>query len=196
MRGLIYGQGVMDLPLSKNPNSDDYILQLVWRNMLKRCYSESYLSSRPSYRGCSVDPLWLKYSGFRSWAIEQDFRGKSLDKDIIVPGNTVYGPKTCVFVSQFINSVILLPLKKGRDLPPNVYRCSKTNLFHAQMRGENGRLENLGRYKTPDEAFAVYCRNKSERIKKVATLQSDPVKQGLLKWASIIADGKYTNYIR
>jgi hypothetical protein len=53
----------------------------VWKDMLKRCYSEKYLESRPSYIGTSVCSEWLSASAFKKWMEQQDWRDKSLDKD-------------------------------------------------------------------------------------------------------------------
>ncbi len=58
----------------------------AWGNMLQRCYSKKYLESKPSYIGTSVCSEWVYATEFKKWMEQQDWRGKSLDKDIIAPG--------------------------------------------------------------------------------------------------------------
>lgn len=71
--------------------------------MLERCYSEKLLESNPSYIGTSVCSEWLYATAFKEWMEKQNWQGKSLDKDIIVPGSKLYSPDTCAFVSQATN---------------------------------------------------------------------------------------------
>ncbi len=70
--------------------------------MLQRCYSESYLNKRPSYRGCSVCEEWKTFSNFMAWMKNKNMENLELEKDILVPGNKLYSPETCVFVSRWI----------------------------------------------------------------------------------------------
>ena len=79
----------------------------AWRSMLARCYESPSKVYRPTYGACSVDPSWLKFSAFRSWMTTQPWEGNQLDKDILVPGNKVYGPDVCVFVSGDLNKFLL-----------------------------------------------------------------------------------------
>ena len=36
---------------------------------------------------------------------KQDWEGKFIDKDLLFPGNKVYGPDTCVFVTRQLNNL-------------------------------------------------------------------------------------------
>ena len=125
-RCLVYGFGV---------NDANYILRIVknnkvigrcpfytkWENMLKRCYSSKWHKQYPSYIGCCVCPEWRYFSKFRLWMESQKWEGMELDKDILVKGNRVYGPDTCCFIPQAINS-LFHPAKKKKflDLPEGV----------------------------------------------------------------------------
>ena len=84
----------------------------VWISMIQRCYSPRSLSLYPGYVGCSVTHEWHTFSIFKSWMESQDWQNKVLDKDLRVKDNKVYGPTTCIFVSQKINS--LLNTQKGK----------------------------------------------------------------------------------
>ena len=117
MNKLVCGVGVNDLPYMAQVNEDvtkdggKRILKSVfrckyyttWRSMIERCYSKKYLESRPSYIGTSVCSEWLYATAFRKWMEKQDWQGKCLDKDIIVPGSKLYSPDTCAFVLNATN---------------------------------------------------------------------------------------------
>lgn len=74
-----------------------------WRNMLVRCYDDSYQEKNPSYKGCSVRADWHDFQNFAQW-FEDNYPKNGdryeLDKDIKIKGNRVYGPDTCMFVTK------------------------------------------------------------------------------------------------
>ena len=81
-----------------------------WHRMIERCYSKKYLKKHIRYYLiCTVCDEWLNYYNFNSWfkenyyEIENDNDRICLDKDILVKGNKVYSPETCVFVPNRIN---------------------------------------------------------------------------------------------
>ena len=78
----------------------------TWKSMIVRCYSKKYQESRPTYYGCSVCDEWLSFSNFRQWMVQQDWQDKVLDKDLLVKGNKIYSPDTCVFVDNTVNAFI------------------------------------------------------------------------------------------
>ena len=77
-----------------------------WLGMLQRCYGKAMQRLNPSYVGCSVCDEWLRFSVFKAWMEKQDWVGMELDKDILVLGNKVYSPATCVFVTPKTNSLV------------------------------------------------------------------------------------------
>lgn len=107
---LIYGIGVNDADYVVNSVVSDtgeltrcaYYTQ--WKNMMARCYGKSTHKRQPTYVGCSVHPEWHSFTNFRSWMVEQDWKGKALDKDYKVEGNRVYGPDTCTWLTGKQNS--------------------------------------------------------------------------------------------
>ena len=72
----------------------------LWRNMLKRCLSDEYKLRNPSYAECAVCNSWLDFSTFKKWVLTQDYENKSLDKDLLIRGNKIYSPDTCIFISK------------------------------------------------------------------------------------------------
>lgn len=90
---------------SKVNNKKEY---QTWRNMIIRCYDETCLRKRPSYRVCSVTEDWHNFQNFAQWYIDNypvDCCDYQLDKDIKIEGNKVYGPDTCLFVSPTDNAI-------------------------------------------------------------------------------------------
>lgn len=84
----------------------------LWRNMMKRCYSEKDVRG---YKGrCFVDARWLCFANFlkdlpslknfEKWLMggECSQTRYQLDKDILGDG-TVYSVKTCQFVTERLN---------------------------------------------------------------------------------------------
>ncbi len=79
---------------------------VLWYHMLERCYSPAYLRTHPTYAECSVEHSWLNFQnfcndlptlyGYDTWLNQP--RSMHLDKDIKVPGNSVYSTHTCMFV--------------------------------------------------------------------------------------------------
>lgn len=81
----------------------------AWQNMLRRCYDESYQEKHPTYIGCEVVEEWHNFQNFAKWYDENyyEIEGQimDLDKDILVIGNKIYSPETCLFVPQSINKL-------------------------------------------------------------------------------------------
>lgn len=101
-------------------NDADYLVQprvngrnerchfyVVWADMFQRCYCKKHHLRRPTYIGCSVAQEWHLFSNFKKWMETQDWHGKQLDKDILVVGNKIYSPDTCVFVDAMTNGFVL-----------------------------------------------------------------------------------------
>lgn len=78
----------------------------VWRAMLRRCYYRRSKHHQRSYEGCVVADEWHNFQVFAKWFRENypDDGGRyQLDKDTLFPGNKVYSPERCRFVTQAEN---------------------------------------------------------------------------------------------
>lgn len=82
----------------------------IWKAMLARCYRKNPDGSQyyKSYVGCSVHPDWHNMQVFSKWYYDNYPDGAipgayQLDKDIKRPGNKIYGPYTCLFVTPVEN---------------------------------------------------------------------------------------------
>ena len=109
----------------KRTNLDRRTLGYMWHNMYNRCYREDYLEKNPQYKGCSICDEWLNdREAFYNWVAENyyiiDGEQIDLDKDILVKGNKVYSPDTCIFAPHVINTYFEnftrkpVPLKSGK----------------------------------------------------------------------------------
>lgn len=84
-----------------------------WAGLLQRCYSSKWHMKQPSYKDCEICDEWRVFSNFKAWMEKQDWEGKHLDKDLLVEGNKVYGPETCVFLPRVINNFIAGRIDNG-----------------------------------------------------------------------------------
>ena len=189
MKKLVYGVGVNDLGYRTQvwewvtENGGKRIRKLVfrcpyyvvWVNMLQRCYSEKYLESNPSYIGTSVCSEWVYASEFKKWMEQQDWSGKCLDKDIVVPGSKLYSPETCAFVLKATNSFVTASDASRGDYPIGVYLHKPAGKYQAYCRNPFTRKqENLGLFSTPEEAHEAWRKRKHELAQLVAATESDP----------------------
>lgn len=176
MKGLVCGIGINDLikyGKRGQGRTKPCPFQLRWRDTLKRCYSEKYIKKNPTYTGCSFVPEWLLASNFKEWMSQQDWEGKHLDKDILFPGNKVYGPDTCVFISQELNHFITESEAKRGIWPIGVTKDVNKSRFQARCNIGKGKLAHLGYFDSPEEAHSAWLAKKLELAYVLAGEQSD-----------------------
>lgn len=173
-RSLVYGLGINDCPTPVIINGVRLKSHSYWQSMLTRCYSSTFHRDRPSYLGCSVAPEWLLFSTFEKWFKVHYEEGCSLDKDLLVQGNRVYGPDTCVFVPPALNA-LLTDRAAGRGAYPlGVCKHGTCNKYVAQISGAKSAGFNvyLGLFSTPLEAHKAWQLAKAEIIEQFPT--TDP----------------------
>lgn len=145
-----------------------------WKNMLGRCYSQTVQSKYPTYIGCTVVPEWHHFLTFREWMVQQDWEGKELDKDILFPGNKIYGPDTCVFVDQRLNKFLTEGNANRGEHPIGVTFHKRDKKFIAQCWDvTTGKQKQLGGFFTAQEAHDKWLEFKREQAKLLAKEQSD-----------------------
>lgn len=164
-RKLIYGVAVCDFHSPISHYGKIIPSYRYWHHMIKRCYSTFFHGSRPTYIDCSVVKEWLSFTFFEKWFRENYIKGYDLDKDILVPGNRVYGPDTCVFIPQELNKLLIRTTLRGK-LPWGVYMNRKR--FGAQVTRENQNVK-LGTYDTPLEAHKAWQLAKALIIEQFPT---------------------------
>jgi hypothetical protein len=105
---------------------------------------------------------------------QQDWQDKSLDKDIIAPGNRLYSPETCAFVLQATNKFVTASDASRGDYPIGVNLYKPTGKYKAQCNNPFTRKqEYLGYFSTPEEAHEAWRKRKHELAQLVAAKESD-----------------------
>lgn len=147
----------------------------AWSSMLERCYSAKFQEKNPTYIGCSVAPEWYRFSAFKAWMVGNMWEGNQLDKDLIVRGNRVYSPTTCIFVPKLINTFILDNTSTRGAYPAGVCWSESKHRFSAQcnnpLTGERG---HIGYYSHAADAHIAWAKKKLDHAVSLAEKQSDP----------------------
>lgn len=157
-------------------------LYSIWSSMIKRCYSKAYQNNKPTYIGCEVSEEFKDFQKFSDWAVEQvgfGVDGWHLDKDILKIGNKVYCQEYCCFVPREINSLMNSHSNSRGHYPMGVTYNKRYNSYRSEF-SEDGKTQQLGSFKTQEEAFAVYKEKKEEYILRVAS-----------KWRHLISENVY-----
>lgn len=175
---LVHGVGINDADYPVCPRENGQIVWCkfyrVWSSMLYRCYSSKKEVNSPSYVDVTVHDSWLRFSVFKAWMEVQKWEGLELDKDLLVPGNKLYGPDTCYFIPQNVNSFMTDSRKARGEYPLGVCYYKNINKFGSHCHGGD-KLHYLGVYDTPEEAHAAYKVHKAKLAIALAEQQSDPV---------------------
>lgn len=188
MKKLVYGVGLNDskeiAQTTINGEKVTCPYYRTWVNMLARCYSASYQKRHPTYVGCTVSPEWLVFSTFRAWMLHQHWRGKALDKDLLIQGNKVYSPNTCVFVDQTINSFMNDNGAKRGQWSIGVYYQKQSQKFMAQCRNPlTGKRDYLGLHDYPEKAHQAWLKRKQElQVQLADTITDVRIKTALLNY--------------
>ena len=190
---LVYGIGVNNCAASyrdENGKTKNLPQYSVWAGMLERCYDHKRQARYPTYIGCFVCPEWLTASNFYKWLAEQgSWWGKHLDKDVLMPGNKIYSPDTCLVVDSRVNSLLIDNNAVRGHYPIGVHFNKSKRKFQAQLR-IGGKLQHLGYFDYHLVAWQVFCNAKTEYILKVRDAQSCPrIRLGLERWAHVYAAG-------
>lgn len=135
-----------------------------WSDMLRRCQEgNDFQAARKTYSGCSVCKEWTVFSIFKSWMESQNWDGMCLDKDIITPGNKVYSPETCAFISAKVNTFITDAGAVRGDHPIGVVFHKKHQRYLAQCGNPfTGKREHIGIFSCSEQASAAWKKRKNE----------------------------------
>lgn len=147
----------------------------AWSNMLNRCYSDSYQELYPTYAGCEVVDEWRNFSSFAEWMRSQSWEGKHLDKDILSPGNKIYGPDLCVFISACLNIFLIDSGASRGEWPIGVHWVARDERFQSSCRNPfTDKQESLGMFDSPTAAHHAWRKRKHQHALSYADMQSDP----------------------
>ena len=192
-RGLVQGVGVNDASyvVSRTVGGETVNCPYYkrWANMLERSYSTKWHKKSPTYKDVTVCEEWHTFSVFKAWMEKQDWKGKQLDKDLIEVGNKEYGPETCCFITQELNTLLGDREPCRGESPRGVHKLKVTGRFKAYC-SYKGRTRSLGHYDTAEEASVAYREAKSEVVRKAAQQCACPrVAAGLLDYVRLVLGG-------
>lgn len=163
----------------------------MWNNMYARCYSDNYHERSPQYIGCSICDEWLDdRESFYNWVDENYYtygdEQIDLDKDILVKGNKVYSPDTCIFAPHSINTYF-------ENLTREPKYLETLDKWKAEIWIE-GKTINLGYYDTEEKAKQIFIRHKEATILAKADIYKDGIPRDLynamVDWKIELADWK------
>lgn len=166
-KGLLYGVGIDDTSYPKerrvyrgNVSKVVWYCPIYsrWRNMLKRCYT----NSDSAYSGVTVCDSWLVFSNYKRWydaqaKLEVPF---DVDKDLLQGLSRVYSPETCLILPKRINNFLAVA-SKGL---PGAYFEATRNKFQAYCQSLDGTRKHLGRYESEMEAHRAWQLYKTTQI--------------------------------
>lgn len=160
------GQGKYKTTIKKK-HSFHYAL---WKRMMQRCYDSNIHKTNPTYIDCTVTEEWHNFQNFAKWIDDNYYEFEEekmhLDKDILVKGNKVYSPDTCIFVPARINTLFIKSDGNRNSYIGVSYRKDRER-YNVRLR-RDGRKIFLGDYNNPEDAFEVYKEYKEAYIKQMA----------------------------
>ncbi len=176
-----YGKGYMGVgKYNSRENGKKTKCYDTWSQMMRRCYDNKYKERNPTYKDCTVSEEWYNFQTFAKWYSDNYYTVgdelMSLDKDILVKGNKIYSPETCMIVPQTINTLFIKCDKSRGQYPLGVF--IKGSRYEATS-NINGKSIHLGYHDTPQEAFQAYKKFKENYIKQVADEYKEYIPQKL-----------------
>ena len=150
----------------------------TWVGLLERCYNPYCINKNLSYKDCFVCEEWHNYQNFAKWYEENYYEilneKMHLDKDILIKGNKIYSPETCLFVPQRINELFTKCDRQRGEFPIGVgyHKRDDVLLVQCSIKDREGKRKNkhLGYFplNKPFQAFYTYKIFKEQYVKQVA----------------------------
>lgn len=185
---LVAGVGINDVDEITNYGKDENgkeircPLYMRWKNLLSRCYLPSVYGHKVNarYEFCTVDERWFKRSNFNSWMRSHEgWENMEIDKDLLVPGNTVYGPDTCCLLPSEVNSLLIDQVSKHGHLKGVAIRGKS---FYATFNDKNKRK--YIKCANEQEAHEVYKKYRYRQLIEATSLvKEQKIKDALVKFA-------------
>lgn len=146
-----------------------------WAGMIKRIYNPHTDQMAITYKDCTIVDDWFRFDNYLEWFKQQKVQPKwQLDKDLLVPGNKVYGPETCIFLPREINTFLTNRHNHRGPWPVGVTYHERLNKWQASC-NVHGKSEYLGVFTSPEEAFAKYKVRKEQVAKELAEMWKDQI---------------------
>lgn len=155
------------------------ISYIKWKNMMQRCYDKKVHKYKPEYADKTICEEWQNYANFKIWFDEHYIPSDSqidLDKDLLIQGNKVYSPETCVLLAHYINAI---------------FEYNAIDQVHKNEDGMfvigKGKCKSKKKvYATYEEAYERVCEKKEHRIEKAVEKNLTKVPmcayEAMLRW--------------
>lgn len=161
---------------------DNFEIYAHWQQMLKRCYDPYYLNKYPTYIDCYVCEKWHNFQNFAKWWEENVYNCNNekmvLDKDILIKGNKIYSPETCLIVPEKIN-LLFVNGKAVRGNTPIGTNFHKVSGKYQSYCNCYKKKIYLGLYNNVRSAWLMYKFNKELVIQSVANEYKNLIPQKL-----------------
>lgn len=168
---LVYGVGFNDGKYPASIDGKNLKEYRIWAAMLQRCYSDKFQEQgNHTYNGCYVSENFKSYSYFYDWCQDQigfGMKDWELDKDLLVKGNNLYSEDMCIFLPRQINTALTKSNRTRGACPIGVSLRSDCKAYIATI-VKYGRNVIIGKYKTVDEAFLEYKKQKEYYLAELA----------------------------
>lgn len=188
-RASVYGMGFIGVgPHTTYVDRKPSKVYKTWTAMLQRCYDVNLHQRLPRYVNCTVSNEWLNFQNFATWYINHPYYslGYELDKDVLVPGNTIYSANTCLMLPHALNSLTHINVSTNTGNPIGVTYDSRSKRWIAQLYEYNNRVY-IGSYLTSEEASLAYQSRKLNYVKQLAEEWKDKIEprayNALLNWS-------------
>lgn len=140
-----------------------------WKAILSRCYNPIPHAKDLSYKDCEVCEEWLNFQNFAGWLSSQEHykKGYEIDKDLLVPGNKVYGPETCCMLPREVNTAITGKTDSCENgLPCGVHWHRKNSCYVVSVVTDTEDYQ--GSFQCLEKAIEVSKSTKEAYIKRLA----------------------------
>lgn len=156
----------------------------VWMTMIRYCYSKKLHDIDATGKDCSVCNEWHNFQNFAKWFHENyyEIEGEkmNIDKDILHKGNKIYSPDNCVFVPESINRIFTKRQNYRGQYPIGVKKEDlkyRVDINFYDFNSKKTSKKYVGRYRTIEEAFDVYKKEKQKSIKEFANYYKNSIPQ-------------------
>ena len=142
----------------------------TWHSVIERGYSQKYKEKHPTYQNVTVCKEWHLFSNFRNWWMYNNVRNWQLDKDILHKGSLVYAPDKCVYVPNYINTLLIDRAAARGNYPLGVaYKLDKKINPYLSQGSVGGKNKHLGYFATTGDAHRAWQIAKIDCIKEAVT---------------------------
>lgn len=141
-----------------------------YKGMFERCCDEKALKKHPTYLGCRICEDWSNFQVFAKWFNDNKWTNEEklyVDKDILIKGNKLYSPNTCILVPSQINKLFIKSDSMRNGLI-GTWLNPKSNRYVSQCNQGCKTNRNIGTFDTEIEAFNAYKEVKERYIKQIA----------------------------